>query len=318
MDDSNSRGLTYSAGFFILIGFTIAAFFIAALISIPIWTTMTGQGVSAMEKEMSNPAYSDAIKVIQTITAVIGFLMPAIFVALLLNKKPMKLLGFTGRITGAQIGIVVLIVFFSLLVSGALAYFNELIPLTEKARTFFDKWEKEYNDQVEAIIKLNSVTDYIIGIVIMALVPAVCEEALFRGGLQNFFTRSTKSPWASILLVSFLFSAAHFSYYGFLSRFFLGIMLGLIYQYSGRLWLSILAHFINNLAAITAIYVLTMQGKSIKEAMNDTEGSSWGLLALPAVIFLFILFYRFSKKVKDQEQLSVPVQNDQGDLFVNQ
>jgi membrane protease YdiL (CAAX protease family) len=315
MYDTNSKGISYTAGFFILIGFTIAAFFAAALISIPIWTGMTGQSIMNMEKDMTNPEYSDAIKIIQTITAVVGFLMPAIFSALLLNRKPFRLLGFAGRIKISQVGITLLIVFFSMFVSAALAYFNEMIPLTDKLKIFFDKLEKDYNDQVEAIITLNNFTDYIIAVGIMAFIPAVCEEALFRGGLQNFLTRSTKTPWLSIIIISLIFSAVHFSFYGFLSRFFLGIMLGLIFHYSGKLWLSILAHFINNLIAVTAIYILTQQGKSLEEAIAETGGTPWYIVALPVVVILFFWFYRVSKKEKEVVEATAPVQNDPGDLF---
>jgi membrane protease YdiL (CAAX protease family) len=227
----------------------------------------------------------------------------------------MKLLGFTGRIKGSQLGITILIVFFSMFVSASLAYFNEMIPLTDKLKTFFDNLEKDYNDQVEAIITLNNLTDYIIAVGIMALIPAICEETLFRGGLQNFLTRSTKMPWLSILVISLIFSVVHFSFYGFLSRFFLGIMLGLLYYYSGRLWLSILAHFINNLVAVTAIYILTLQGKSIKEAIEETGGTAWYIAALPVVVILFFWFYRVSQKNKEAVETTAPVQNNPGDLF---
>lgn len=315
MYDSNSKGISYTAGFFILIGFTIAALFAAALISIPIWTGMTGQGISNMEKDMSNPAYSDAIKVIAVITVIIGFLMPAIFTALLLNRKPLKLLGFPGRVNGNQLALVLFIVIFSLFVSASLAYLNDLIPLTEKLRVLFDRWEKEYNEQVEIIIGLNNISDFFIALVLMAFLPALCEEALFRGGMQNFLTRSTNKPWLSIVIVSIIFSIAHFSFYGFLSRFFLGVMLGLLFHLSGRLWLSILAHFLNNAAAITVIYIYKLQGKSIKEAIAESESTWWGMLALPVVIILFVWFHRFSKKGKEETHTPVPARSDSGDLF---
>jgi membrane protease YdiL (CAAX protease family) len=314
MYDSNSKGISYTAGFFILIGFTIAALLAASLISIPIWTGMTGRSITEMEENLTNPAYSNAIKIIQTITTIIGFFLPAIFTAMLLNRKPMKLLGFTGRITRNQWGLVFLIVISSLFVSGALAYLNELIPLSEKLRIRFDKLEKEYNDQVQVIIGLNNVTEYIIALILMAFLPALCEEALFRGGLQNLLTRSTKKPWLSIIIVSIIFSIVHFSFYGFLPRFFLGIMLGLLYHLSGRLWLSILAHFLNNAAAVSVIYIYTLQGKSIKEAIAESDGSWWGILALPIVIILFIRLYHFSKKEKDEVQAFVPP-NNSGELF---
>ena len=124
----------------------------------------------------------------------------------------------------------------------------------------------------------------------MAFLPALCEEALFRGGLQNFLTRGTAMPWMSIIVVSILFSLAHFSFYGFLSRFFLGIVLGALFHYSGKLWLSILAHFINNALAITVLYISIQQGKPLEEAMKQDATSFWGILAVPVVIILFIIF----------------------------
>ena len=263
----------------------------------------------------SNPAYRNAIKVIQTITTVIGFFLPALFTAMLLNRKPMNLLGFKGRINGNQLGLVLLIVISSLLVSASLSYMNELIPISEKLRTLFDKWEKEYNEQVEVIIGLNNAFEFMLAILLIAFIPALCEEVLFRGGMQNLLNRSTNKPWFAIIIVSLIFSLAHFSFYGFLPRFFLGIMLGLIFHLSGRLWLSILAHFINNAAAVTAIYIYKLQGKSIKEAIAESEGTWWGMLALPVVILLFVWFYNISKKGKEETEIPATIPDQPGELF---
>src|SRR5215831_14988252 len=98
MYDHDSKGISFTAGIFMLIAFTIAGLFLSTLISIPIWTAMTGQSIQAMEKGFSNPAYSNASKVLQSITAVMGFFVPAVVTASLLNRKPMKLLGFTNGI----------------------------------------------------------------------------------------------------------------------------------------------------------------------------------------------------------------------------
>jgi uncharacterized protein len=300
MYDSNSKGISYTAGFFMLIAFAVAASIIAAFISIPIWTSMTGLNFKDFDKGMSDPANSNAIKLIQSITLVIGFLVPAVFTAYLLNRKPMDLLGFSKKINWKQIGIVCVIMITALFVSAFLSYVNESIPISESLKLKFDNMENDYNKQVEAIIGLNSVGEYILALIIMGFLPALCEETFFRGGLQNFLTRSTKMPWLSILIVSILFSAAHFSFYGFLSRLFLGIILGLLYQYSGKLWLNILAHFFNNALAVTVIYVLKTQGKSVKEAIAENSSSGlWGILLLPAVIGLFIVFRKIAGKPKE-------------------
>lgn len=304
MYDSNSRGISYSAGFFILIGFTIAGILAAGLLSIPVWTSLTGTSFETMTTDMNNPAYADAYKVIQVIAAIVGFFLPAVLAAYLLNRKPMKLIGFSGKIQGMQLLLVIMIVFFGLMVSTSLSWFNSNLPIPNEWKTYFDKMEADYNDGVESVISLRNFADYLFALFILAVLPAICEETLFRGGLQNFLTRSTKMPWLSIILVSILFSLAHWSYYGFLSRLFLGMMLGLLYQYSGRIWLSIFGHFLNNAIAISVLYFYTMNGKSLKEAINDETETFWGIFALPVMIALFVWYYKISQK--NQNPVPVP------------
>jgi membrane protease YdiL (CAAX protease family) len=315
MYDSNSKGISYTAGFFLLIFFVVAGILLAGVISIPVWTSMTGTSFEKMTTEMDNPAYANAFKVIQIITAVVGFFFPAVLTAFLLNRKPMKLIGFTGTPKGTQLFLVLLIVFFGLLVSTGLSYFNSHLPIPTDWKISFDKMENDYNSGVESIISLNSFSDFLIALFILAILPAICEETLFRGGLQNFLTRSTKMPWLSIIIVSILFSLAHWSYYGFLSRLFLGIMLGLLYQYSGKIWLNIFGHFLNNGIAITVLYISTLNGKSLKDAMNENSDNFWGIFALPIVIALFVWFYNISRKDKERLEPIPPVQNTSGNLF---
>jgi len=299
MNDNNSKGISYTAGFFILIGFAIAFLILSTLISIPIWQGMTGRSIKDMETAMLDPANRDAARLIQSVTIVIGFLFPTVLTAFLLNRKPFKLIGFPGKITGQQVGLVFAIMFLSLFVSGFLSYVNELIPIGQSAKELFEKMENEYNQQVEAIIGLNSTADYLLALFIMAFLPALCEETLFRGGLQNFLTRATRKPWLSITIVSILFSLAHLSFYGFFPRLFLGIVLGLLYQYSGKIWLNIFGHFLNNAIALTALFIYKMQGHSLKDAINEKTSTVWGFLALPVVIILIILFRKISQPRQD-------------------
>jgi len=305
MYDNNSTGLSYTAGFFILIAFAIVGLLIASFISVPIWTSMTGKSIEVLQKGLIGPEDSNTMKIIQTISAIVGFLIPAIITAAMLNRKPFRLIGFTGKISWKQVSLVFAIIVAALFVSGFLSYVNAQLPITASMKLEFDKMEREYNQQVEAIIGLNNVGEYILSLIVMAFLPALCEETLFRGGLQNFLTRSIKMPWLSIIIVSIIFSLAHFSFYGFLSRFFLGVILGLLYQYSGRVWLNILAHFFNNALAITALYVSKVQGKPIKEAIAGNSSSSLGILALPVLVVLLYFFHKIFFLKKEASPFSI-------------
>ena len=291
MYDKDSKGISYTAGFFMLIAFAIAGLVLASTLGAQIWHQMTGKSFTEMQKGMSDPVNSNVMKIIQSITAVIGFFIPTLVTAALLNRRPMKLLGFTStNIKLSQVGLVILLVGASLLVATSLSYITNQTPIPESWKIRFDNMEEEYNRQVSAIISLKNTKDFILALIIMAFLPALCEETLFRGGLQNFLTRGTGKPWLAIVVVSILFSLAHFSFYGFLSRFFLGIVLGGLFHYSGKIWLSVLAHFINNALAITVLYISTQQGKSLQEAMKQDAASFWGILAVPVVIGLFAVF----------------------------
>jgi len=287
MYDTDSKGISYLAGFFMLIAFAIAGLVVASFVVMPVWTLMTGKSVADMEKYSGDPAFTNAFQVVQVITAIFLFLVPALLTAFLINKKPLRLLGFVKKISAKELGLVLAIALCGIFAASVASYVNRIIPLPAAWQRLFDGWENNYIKEMSSLAGLNTPVEFALSIVIMGFVPALCEETMFRGGLQNFLTRQTKNPWVSIIIVSILFSAMHISYYGFLSRLFLGIVLGLIYYYSGNLWLSILAHFLNNALAVTALYVSNLQHRSIESGLNEAGGSIWlGLLALPVLLYL--------------------------------
>jgi membrane protease YdiL (CAAX protease family) len=298
--NSNSKKVSYTAGFFMLIGIALLGLVISGVIGGVILIFNSGGNAAGLESALSNPKNAATLRMIQTISVIIGMFLPACFVASILNRRPFSLLGFRKQIQLKQVGLIVLIVFASLFIAGTLGYLTKLIPFPATWKSSFDKMESSYGEQVEIMVSLKSFSGYIMSVALMAFLPAVCEETLFRGGLQNFLGRATKSPWLAIIIVSILFSAVHFSAYGFLPRMFLGIVLGCVYYFTGNLWLSILLHFLNNALAVTQAYALAQQGKGLKEAMNDDISPYyWGIIALPVLFFLF----RALKNISQKEQL---------------
>ena len=298
MYDSHSKGISYTAGFFMLIAFTIAGIIAANLVTEQIWVQMTGKNIKVLHDNEMQPEDGTAMMIIQVVTQLIGFFLPAVVTAAMLNRRPMNLLGFSPRIMISQSALTIIIIFVAMLISVfAVAYFNREVPLPANWKIQAEKLEQKYNHLIDTMLRLKSVSDYIIALLVMALIPALCEETLFRGGLQNFLTRSTGMPWFSIIVVSLIFSAVHFSFFGFLPRLFLGAVLGLLYHYSGRLWLSILAHFINNAFAVSVLYMSTQQGVPMEEALKTNNGGWWGIFLLPVLVVLFIFF----RKISDQK-----------------
>lgn len=93
-------------------------------------------------------------------------------------------------------------------------------------------------------------------LVIVAFLPALCEEFTFRGILQPLFAKWTNNIHAGIWASAFLFSAIHLQFHGFLPRMILGAGLGYLVVYSGSLWPAIIAHFFNNASAVLLAAIL--------------------------------------------------------------
>jgi uncharacterized protein len=296
---NNSKGISYFTGFFMLLGLAILGLVLSSVISIGILAGVSGGGLSNIEEAMKNPENAGLIRAIQVISVLLSMFIPTVIVAYILNRKPFQLIGFRKDVGLNQVGFTILIVLVSIIVAASLTTVNKEFADAMGWRSWSESLEKNYNEQVSMMLDMDNTWGYIVSIIVMAFIPALCEEMLFRGGLQNFLTRSINNHWISILVVSILFSLVHFSVYGFLVRLFLGIILGLIYHYTKNLWLSVTAHFFNNALAVTSIYVLMKQGKNMNEAMAaDVPAAYWGLLALP---LLYLLFRSLKKTVTDHQ-----------------
>jgi membrane protease YdiL (CAAX protease family) len=289
--------ISYISQFLIFLGLVFAGFIFGGLAAIVVWKIMAGGDLMQMEKQMLDPANVSAVKMVQLVASMAMFLLPAFIFAAIVSRNPGRYLGLKTKFNWVQAGLVVLIVLAGFYLSGALAELTNYIPLSGKATAFFKKMEKAYVDQVMVIANMKSIWDYLSSLFIIAIAPAFFEELLFRGGLQQLMVKWSRSAWAGIIITSIIFSAIHFSYYGFLSRLALGIILGLLFHYSKSIWLNILAHFLNNGFAVTAMYLMSRKGKLNADAMDERFPIWYGVLALAVIIALLVAYRNESKKL---------------------
>ena len=305
-------GLSFSAGFFILIALMGAGLLVGALATGGIWVAMTGLGIKAMQTEMNNPAYTQAIRTIQLVYTCFVFFLPALLTAAILHKRPMNFLGFKKDVDWKQLALAIGILLLSLPVAyGTLSEFNKWIPLPATWEKMVKDLEDAYTGQVKAMSRINGFGDYVLSLMIMAIAPAAFEETFFRGGMQNLLHRSTRNMWLSIIITSIVFSAIHLSWYGFIPRVALGIVLGLLYAYSGNLWPSVVAHAFNNALVVTQIYYLQRKGKPLDDASVDAYPLWLSLLATVLLIGAFVLYKRISLANRKQKMSTLDLAREE-------
>ena len=281
--------ISYFGQFGILLGLLGGCFIIGSILGFGVWYAMTGATITTLEKDMLNPAYASAAKVMQLVASFGMFFLPAFFYAVIVNKRPLQHLGFRSLLSKKQIILVAVIVIVGLFLSGALGELNQMIPVSKKWALRFHKWEDDYSEQIMAMASMKNIWDYLFTLTVIALAPAIFEEVLFRGGFQQIFIKWFGSVWIGILITSILFSAVHVSFYGFLPRAALGIILGLLFYYSKNIWLNIFAHFLNNGIAVTQLYAMSKNGKIPKEAMDDSMPFFSGPVSSMVIVLLVMV-----------------------------
>lgn len=293
--ERNSKNIGYPSQLAIFLGLTGAGLVLGSLVTLGLWKMMTGQPLLSMEKDMMDPKYYTAIMVVQAISTFLIFFLPVYIFSMICYQKASDYLGFNLRFSSAQIFIVIGILLFTFPLSGALAELNKIIPITESFVKKFKGMETERQTMEAALIQINSFPKYLLSLLVIAICPALFEETFFRGGLQNFLTRWFKGPWGAIIITSILFSLIHLSFYGFLVRFALGVVLGMIYYYSRSLWMSILFHFLFNGVQVTILYAMNLSGSKMKPDIEEQFPIWMGLVAVVFLVYLFIQFRRRSQ-----------------------
>jgi membrane protease YdiL (CAAX protease family) len=133
---------------------------------------------------------------------------------------------------------------------------NIQLPLfLSDVETQIKLWEAKTTELTKVFLDFKSFPMLLLVIFVIGLIPAVGEELLFRGLIQTTVLRKAKNPYLGILLVAILFSAIHFQFYGFFPRLMLGLLLGLVYYWSGNLIYSIVFHFFNNSLTVLFFYL---------------------------------------------------------------
>ena len=255
-----------------------------------------GIGIVEMQSaltDLSSPHGLSLLKLFQVIQSIGLFIIPPIIIAYFLHGKPSVYLRYNKFPYAKSVLLVIAIIYFSEPLINWLAEVNSNLVLPQwmdGLQSWMKESENQANKITEAFLKTESVSDLLFNIFMIGLLPAFGEELLFRGVIQQLIKKITGNSHSAIWISAILFSALHMQFFGFLPRLLLGAMFGYMLEWSGSLWLPIIAHFVNNATAVVAYYLQEkgIIGKNIEEVGTSTDGTSY--LVLISLAFLIVFF----------------------------
>lgn len=240
------------------------------------------------------------------------FVVPAIVFAALVSTNWRKYLGFLPIKTVFAVG-TVFVMLASLPAINALSWLNMQMQFPDfmsGIEDVFGGMEEGAAELTKAITHTDSVWIFIFNIIVVAMLPAIGEEMIFRGALMPILIKWTGKKHTGVWVSAALFSAMHMQFYGFLPRMMLGALLGYLFLWSRSLWSPIFAHFTNNAFAVFLLFMIS-RGDISEDLDTFTPGTSDIVLLAFSVIAVSGILYALYR-IKSNEVLPslIPVEEE--------
>ncbi len=136
------------------------------------------------------------------------------------------------------------------------------------------------------LIHADNLLEILLVIITISIVPAICEEVMFRGYIQRSFGFKFKPHTAAILTAVF-FALYHFNPYGLIPLAIIGFYLGFAAYASQSLFIPIILHFLNNFFAVMLYFII---GDDELFQSNVSDAASLNANVMYFVLMLFLFF----------------------------
>lgn len=242
----------------LLLAAILLLFWVLSSIAATIVLASAGYDLTVLQKISSGEAgrYVDVLQMLQTIQSVCLFVLPPFVYAYLVSGNISDSLCIKVKPNIAGILLSIAVLFFSVPLINYAGKLNSQIHLPDFMKEI-DAWmqEKEnFANEVSSAFMNRPASKLPINLLMIAVIPALGEELLFRAVVQQLVIRLVRNMHGGIWITSVLFGALHLQFFTFLPRIILGSLFGYLLEYSRSLWYPILVHFLNNTMAILFAY----------------------------------------------------------------
>lgn len=221
---------------------------------------------------------------------ILFILLPTLILARIATTTPRQFLRI--RVPGIGALLLPLVGIFSLQqMLQVYMTFQDRIPMPEEIQKISQEFKDLFEEAYKLLASSNSIPELLLVILVIALIPALAEELLFRGMVQRCFEKGF-GTMRGVVITGIIFGAYHLNPFSFVPLAILGIYLGFLALRADSIWVSAAAHFYNNALACIATYLRIDDDSLI---VGNAGSMSLGMLLATfwffGVVFLVSTFY---------------------------
>lgn len=281
--------------------FALFGTLLAMIIAVPAYNyTLIELSEILTDPDRQNIGIFKFFQIVQSITL---FILPSLMAAWLFSEKPRQFLNADGGIKMVTIFLVLLSILTAIPLLNYVTEINSGMNLPawmDNIERKMIRMEETAAELTQLFLESNTISVLLVNFLMIAILPAIGEEFLFRGVIQNLFSQWFKSGHMAIIVTAFIFSFIHFQFFGFLPRFLLGLYFGYLLLWSGSIWIPVIAHLINNGMAVLYYHFSAggAEGSTTIENIG-VSGNSHYLLFL-SVFLTFVIIGMIYLRERDE------------------
>lgn len=158
-----------------------------------------------------------------------------------------------------------------------------------------------------------SLHQFVIALLFIAVTPAICEEAMHRGLLLNAYER--RGTIKAIVISSLIFGIFHFDITNLLGPIFLGLLIAYYVIRTNSIFAGVLAHFMNNAIALTLQYFTNGVETNNADALMTIEDLFITIMAgVTGILFLSVFLMIFSRTTELKRKYIKPISSISKDI----
>ena len=227
------------------------------------------------------------------------FIIPAIIIRYLMKSSSPQIIGDLKRPSAGDAILVVILAFALFPITSFTGRLNSEMAFPQwlsGLETWIDEKEDSIGQIFDILMKHDSAGLLALNLLVIAILPALGEELIFRGVMQKILADVFRKKYLAVWITAFFFSFVHLQFYGFLPRLILGLAFGYLYLWSASLWLPIIAHFVNNAVPTLGAYFYGWD--SYNQGSGALSGKDFLGLILPVAMAIIILSLFRSRNMK--------------------
>lgn len=293
----------------LLLAFMMGGYFVGGLLFAMLSSALFDVGVLEITELAKNPASHpngrNIVLLMQAVIQFVSFVLAPLFMLRVLKYNIDTYLNWRMPVMPILVLLSGVLMILIMPANSVIINWNANFHFPEFMQEF-EQWARAKEDELAELTKFianfDSLLKLLLGLVVIAVIPAIGEEIVFRGILQKQLHRWTGNPHAAIWIAGLVFAAIHVQFFGFVPRAILGALFGYLYFWSGRISVPIVAHFFNN--GFTVLLLYLQQTGKVDFDIESTEPMEWWSILVSVLLSGAILYYLYNEFKK------VPVRPD--------